>query len=154
MKNDLLIVIPSRLNSKRLKRKPLQKIGGKTLIELVYENIKKIKNYKILVATDSFKILNVLKKRNIPCALTSKKHISGSDRVSEISKNTKFKWILNLQGDEPLININDIKKLISKTLKYNKKNSDFVVSTLYIKKKFKKNKKNEVKLIVNRKNKV
>ena len=57
MKNNLLIVIPSRLNSKRLKKKPLQKIGNKTLIELVYENIKKIKIYKILVATDSFKIL-------------------------------------------------------------------------------------------------
>ena len=154
MKNNLLIVIPSRLNSKRLKKKPLKKIGKKTLIELVYENAKKIKNYKILVATDSYKILNILKKNNIPCAMTSKKHISGSDRVAEISKNTKFKWILNLQGDEPLININDIKRLISKTLKYNKKNPDFVVSTLYIKKKFKKNNKNEVKLTINKKNEV
>ena len=154
MKNNLLIVIPSRLNSKRLKKKPLQKIGNKTLIELVYENIKKIKIYKILVATDSFKILKILKKNNIPCALTSKKHISGSDRVAEISKKTKFKWILNLQGDEPLINITDIKRLINKTLEYNKKKSDFVVSTLYVKKKFKNNKRNEVKLIINNKNEV
>ena len=120
MKNDLLIVIPSRLNSKRLKRKPLQKIGEKTLIEFVYENIKKINNYKIIVATDSVKILNTLNKINIPCVLTSKKHKSGSDRVAEVARKTNFKWILNLQGDEPIINIKDIKKLISNTLKYNK----------------------------------
>ena len=151
MKNNLLIVIPSRLNSKRLKKKPLQKIGNKTLIELVYENIKKIKNYKILVATDSVKILNTLNKTNIPCILTSKKHKSGSDRVAEVAKKTKFRWILNLQGDEPVINIKDIKKLISNTLKYNKKNSNFVVSTLYVKKKFiNKNKRNEVKLFINK----
>lgn len=47
--NNLLIVIPSRLNSKRLKNKPLIKIGQFTLIELVYKNIKLLKNYKILV---------------------------------------------------------------------------------------------------------
>jgi len=151
MKNNLLIVIPSRLNSKRLKKKPLQKIGNKTLIELVYENIKKIKNYKILVATDSVKILNTLNRKDIPCVLTSKKHKSGSDRVAEVAKKTKFRWILNLQGDEPVINIKDIKKLISNTLKYNKKNSNFVVSTLYVKKKFiNKNKRNEVKLFINK----
>ena len=136
MRNNLLIVIPSRLNSKRLKRKPLQKIGKKTLIERVYENIKKIQSYKIIVATDSIEILNTCKKSNIPCVLTSKKHKSGSDRVAEIAKRTKFKWILNLQGDEPLINITDVKKLINKTLKYNKKKPDFVASTLHVKKKF------------------
>ena len=154
MRNNLLIVIPSRLNAKRLKRKPLRKIGKKTLIERVYENIKKIQSYKIIVATDSIEILNTCKKSNVPCVLTSKKHKSGSDRVAEIAKKTKFKWILNLQGDEPLININDIKKLINKTLKYNKKNSDFVASTLYVKKKFKINKKNEVKLLINKNNQV
>ena len=63
MRNNLLIVIPSRLNAKRLKQKPLLKIGNKTLIELVYENARKIKNYKILVATDSSKILNTCKKK-------------------------------------------------------------------------------------------
>ena len=154
MTNNLLIVIPSRLNAKRLKRKPLKKIGEKTLIELVYNNIKKIRKYKITVATDSVEILSLCKKNKIPCLMTKKNHQSGSDRVAEISMKKKFKWILNLQGDEPFINIKDIQNLITKTLKFNKKKSDFVVSTLFVKKKFKKNKKNEVKLLIDKNNKV
>ena len=154
MRNNLLIVIPSRINSKRLKQKPLLKVGNKTLIELVYENVSKIKYYEILVATDSVKILNVCKKKKIPCIITSKKHETGSDRVAEVSKKKRFKWILNLQGDEPLINIKDIKKLISKTLLYQRQRKNFVVSTLYVKKKFKKNNRNEVKLINNKKDEV
>ena len=154
MRNNLLIVIPSRLNAKRLKQKPLLRIGNKTLIELVYENARKIKNYKILVATDSSKILNTCKKNKIPCIITNKKHKTGSDRVAEVSKKRRFKWILNLQGDEPLINIKDIRKLINKTLLYEKHKKKFVVSTLYVKKKFKENNKNEVKLLINHKNEV
>ncbi|MAR64562.1 MAG: hypothetical protein CMB83_01335 [Flammeovirgaceae bacterium] len=154
MINNLLIVIPSRLNAKRLNQKPLLRIGNKTLIELVYENVRKIKNYKILVATDSTKILHTCKKNKIPCIITNKKHKTGSDRVAEVSKKKRFKWILNLQGDEPLININDIRKLISKTLVYERERKNFVVSTLYVKKKFKENNKNEVKLLINSKNEV
>ena len=61
--NNLLIVIPSRLGSKRLKNKPLIKIRKKTLIENVYQNIKAIKNYKIIIATDSKKISEICKKK-------------------------------------------------------------------------------------------
>ncbi len=154
MNNNLLIVIPSRLNSKRLKEKPLKKIGKRTLIEEVYKNIKKLKKYKIIVATDSSKICNICKKNNIPYQKTKKKHKTGSDRVAEVSNKKNFKWILNLQGDEPLIKIKDIENLIRKTLKYNKKNPDFVVSTLYVKKKFTVNKMSEVKLNINNKNEV
>ncbi len=116
--------------------------------------LKKIKNYKILVATDSVKILNTLNRKDIPCVLTSKKHKSGSDRVAEVARKTNFKWILNLQGDEPLINVNDVKRLINKTLIYNMKDNNFVASTLFVKKKFYKNIKSEVKLIINKKNQV
>ena len=151
---DLLIVIPSRLKAKRLYRKPLRIIKGKTLIDHVYNNIKKINIYKIIVATDSLEIINLCKIKNIPCMMTKKTHQSGSDRVAEVSRKKKFKWILNLQGDEPLINISDIKNLIKKTFKYNKINKKFVVSTLYVRKNFTKNNKNEVKLSLNKKNEV
>lgn len=151
--NNLLIVIPSRLNSKRLKNKPLIKIGQFTLIELVYKNIKLLKNYKILVATDSKKIANICKNNKIPF-INTKKHKTGSDRVAEVSKRKKFKWILNLQGDEPLIKLKDVKNLIKKTLIFNRKSKNFVVSTLFVRKKFKKNLRSEVKLITNSRNEV
>ena len=87
--NNLLIVIPSRLNSKRLKNKPLRKIGQFTLIELVYKNIKLLKNYKILVATDSKEISKVCISNKIPYLIT-KKHKTGSDRVAEVSQKKKI----------------------------------------------------------------
>lgn len=151
--NNLLIVIPSRLGSKRLKNKPLIKIRKKTLIENVYQNIKAIKNYKIIIATDSKKISEICKKKKIPFCIT-KKHKTGSDRVAEVASKEKYRWILNLQGDEPLISISDVSNLIKKTLQLEKKNKNFVASTLFFKKKFKKNVKSEVKLIINSKNEV
>ena len=66
--------------------------------------------------------------------MTKKSHVTGSDRVSEVSRKYNTPWILNLQGDEPIINVNDIKNLIKKTFSHNKKNKNFSVSTLYFKK--------------------
>lgn len=151
--NNLLIVIPSRLGSKRLKNKPLIKIGENTLIECVYQNIRSIKKYKIIVATDSKKISKICKNNNIPTYMT-KKHKTGSDRVAEVAQKKNFKWILNLQGDEPLISIFDVKNLIKNTINFEKNNNNFVASTLFVKKKFKNNIKSEVKLIINKKNEV
>ena len=53
--------------------------------------------------------------------MTRKNHSTGTDRVSEVSKKYNYDWILNIQGDEPLINIGDIKKLILKLYCYIKK---------------------------------
>ena len=83
---DLLIVIPSRLKAKRLYRKPLRIIKGKTLIEHVYNNIKKINIYKIIVATDSLEIINLCKIKNIPCMMTKKTH------QSQKLCNLTFSW--------------------------------------------------------------
>ena len=89
-----------------------------------------------MVATDDHRIFKHCKeKKKIDVMMSDKKHKSGTDRVAEISKKFNYKWILNIQGDEPLINIKDVKNLIMNTFKQNKINKNFSVSTLYYLKK-------------------
>jgi 3-deoxy-manno-octulosonate cytidylyltransferase (CMP-KDO synthetase) len=152
---QILIVIPSRFNSTRLPGKPLKKIGNKSMIEYVYLRAKKIGCAKVIVATDDDRIFKHCKENKINVMMTDKKHKSGTDRVAEISKQFNYKWILNIQGDEPLINIKDIKNLIKNTFKHNKIDKNFSVSTLYyLKKETYKNDLNEARLLINKKNEV
>tara|TARA_B100000963_G_scaffold172385_1_gene149918 strand:+ start:5674 stop:6411 length:738 start_codon:yes stop_codon:yes gene_type:complete len=132
MKFKILLVIPSRFNSTRLPGKPLKKIGGKTLIQRVYEKALKINCAKTIVATDDKRIYNHCVENEIECLITKKNHKTGSDRVSEVSKKYKYNWILNIQGDEPLININDVKNFIKKSILLFKKQK-FCASTMYYK---------------------
>ena len=102
-----LIIIPSRLNSTRLPEKPLILIKGKSLINRVYHQVKKCKNkIDILIATDNKKIVDHVKSFNGEVVLTKKKHVSGTDRCYEAvqSLNKKYDLIINVQGDEPIIN--------------------------------------------------
>ncbi len=150
MKFKILLVIPARFGSTRLLGKPLKKIGNKTLIQRVYERAQKVNCTKIIVATDDKRIFKHCKMNKIKCVMTRKNHSTGTDRVSEVSKKYNYDWILNIQGDEPLINIGDIKKLILKTLLLYKKKK-FSASTLYYKKKeTNKFDPNEARLLINK----
>ena len=125
------------------------------MIQRVYEKALKVKCKKTLVATDDKRIIQHCKLNNIDCVMTKKKHKTGSDRVSEVSEKYNTPWVLNLQGDEPIINVNDIKNLIKKTFLYDKKDKNFSVSTLYFKKKeTNKENPNEARLFLNKKNEV
>tara|TARA_B110000008_G_C16934402_1_gene549980 strand:+ start:752 stop:1531 length:780 start_codon:yes stop_codon:yes gene_type:complete len=116
---DYLIVIPARLKSSRLPGKPLKKINGKELVLHVLERCSLIfDKKKIVVATDSIKIQNFVKKKKFNSILTSKYCLTGTDRVSEVSKKIKAKMYINVQGDEPLINPKDIQKIISEKKKF------------------------------------
>ena len=102
-----LVIIPSRLNSTRLPEKPLILIKGKSLLSRVYHQVKKCKNKTdILIATDNEKIVDHVKSFNGEVVLTNEKHISGTDRCNEAvqSLNKKYDLIINVQGDEPIIN--------------------------------------------------
>ena len=108
------VVIPARLKSKRLPNKPLIKIQGKELIFRTYQQCAKAVNRKnIIVATDSLKILNFCKKKKINVIITSKKCLTGTDRVAEVAKKIKASFYINLQGDEPFFNPKDLKKIIT-----------------------------------------
>jgi 3-deoxy-manno-octulosonate cytidylyltransferase (CMP-KDO synthetase) len=109
-----IVVIPARYKSIRFPGKPLAIISGKSMIQYIYESIKKYPFLdEIIVATDDHRIINHCKEMNIPYALTHENHQSGTDRVAEVAKNYPFTYnIINLQGDEPFIKESDILKLI------------------------------------------
>lgn len=134
------------MSAKRLPGKPLLKINGKTLISLVLKKAEDCKVGKVIVATEDKKIEKEVKSHGGIALLTSKKHKSGTDRIWEAFqklKDNKIKYIINLQGDEPLIDVKDVRNL-NKIVKKNK----FQIATLAIKIKNKKilNNKNIVKV--------
>ena len=117
--SDFLIVIPARYKSKRLPGKPLIDIKGLPMIVRTYNQCKKVVNSsKILVATDHKKIFRLCKKKNINVMMTSTKCLTGTDRVAEVAKKIKKKFYINVQGDEPLCNPVDIKKIINTAKKH------------------------------------
>lgn len=107
-----LIIIPARFNSTRFPGKPLIDLKGKTMIQRVWESCKKSNATEVLVATDNDKIYNeVLKFGKV--VMTSEDCNSGTERVIEASLNfSEYDIIINVQGDEPFIDHNDINKLI------------------------------------------
>ena len=103
---DFLVVIPARLGSTRLPRKPLADIGGKPMVVRVAEQAKKSLAHSVVVATDSTEIQAVCNEHRIECLLTSSDHPTGTDRLAEVAQLLKLPsdtLVVNVQGDEPLI---------------------------------------------------
>ena len=122
---DFIIVIPARYNSKRLPGKPLIKINGIPMLLRTYNQCKKaVSETQIIIATDDVRIQNLCKKHNIRCVMTSKKCLTGTDRVYEVSKKIKKDFYINVQGDEPICNPKDIKKIIT----FAKKNPKHIIN--------------------------
>ena len=110
---DFIIIIPARLKSTRLPEKPLIEILGKSLIQRTYEQcLKAVDKDLIYVATDSEKILSHCESKGMNVLMTSSNALTGTDRVYEASKVVKAKYYINVQGDEPVFNPDDIKKII------------------------------------------
>ena len=108
-----VIVIPARLNSTRLPNKPLIEISGIPMIIRTYlQCTKVVDKSKVYIATDSEQIINIAKKYNANAILTSKNLLTGTDRVAEVSNIIDSEYYINIQGDEPVFNPNDIKLLI------------------------------------------
>jgi|TARA_B100001094_G_scaffold251332_1_gene249163 3-deoxy-manno-octulosonate cytidylyltransferase (CMP-KDO synthetase) len=115
--SDILGVIPARFNSTRLLGKPLKLIGDKPMIQHVYERTKKTLN-NVIVATDDDRIFNCIKDFGGKVILTKENHENGTSRCLEAvniyrdETGTEYKYIVNIQGDEPLIHEDHLKKLI------------------------------------------
>jgi len=110
------IIIPARLESKRLPRKPLIEINGNPMIILTAQNaIKAVGRENVFVATDSKEIENTCFFNDVNCLLTSKKCLTGTDRVIEAANKLSFNSFYNLQGDEPLFPPEVIKNFINQT---------------------------------------
>lgn len=106
-------VIPARLGSTRLERKPLQPLLNKPLILWVCEAVKKSKKLdQFVVATDSEEVFNVVKDAGFQAQMTSVDCPSGTDRALEVADQFNPQFIVNIQGDEPLILAEEIDGLI------------------------------------------
>lgn len=112
--NKAAIIIPARYNSSRLNGKPLLEVNDKPIIQYVYERALKVKNIDIVVvATDDERIYKKCIEFGANVEMTDDTHQSGSDRIGEVAKrHSDYKYIINLQGDEPLINVEDVQKIV------------------------------------------
>ena len=101
----VLGVIPARIGSERLARKPLQLLGGKPLIEIVWRRVASFNAVDALVvATDSEEIAEVCRAAGAEVEMTSPTHRSGTERVAEVAqRRSDFGVIVNIQGDEPFV---------------------------------------------------
>lgn len=107
-------VIPARYDSVRLPGKPLLMIGGKPLIVRVAERAAAAKSIsRTIVATDDPRICEVANKAGFDAAITRADHVSGTDRVAEVAHNLRAGIIVNLQGDEPLIDPETIDRAVN-----------------------------------------
>ena len=112
--SNIAIIIPSRLNAKRLPNKPLKLINKKEMILHVYDVAKSSNVGEVIVATPDQKIFDLIKSHSGLATLTSDKHETGTDRVFEVfEKKLKSipKIIINFQGDMPNLNPQAIKDL-------------------------------------------
>ncbi len=112
--SNSIIIIPSRLAATRLPHKPLIKINNKTLIMHVYEKAIESQIGEVYVATCDEEIASEVRKNGGKFIMTDIKHTTGTDRVYEASQKLNLKdidYIMNIQGDEPMINPLDIKNL-------------------------------------------
>lgn len=110
MDKQTAIIIPARYGSSRLEGKPLLKACDKPIIQWVWEKADKCEKIdRIIVATDDERIYDACKSFGAEVEMTSAEHKSGSDRIAEVaSRHPEIAYIINLQGDEPLIEQDNI----------------------------------------------
>ncbi len=116
-----LIIIPSRLSATRLPGKPLLKINNISIISHVFNKAKETNIGEVIVAAEDQEIVNDVKKNGGKAILTSNKHKTGTDRIYEAYQQLKLDnidFIMNIQGDEPAINIQDIINLNQMMINY------------------------------------
>ncbi len=150
---EFLVVIPARLGSTRLPRKPLADLAGKPMVVRVAERAKLSLAQSVVVATDSVEIQAVCDEHRIECLLTSPDHPTGTDRLAEVAQLLKLPanaLIVNVQGDEPLIPA-DLINQVAQTLADNAQCSISTVATP-IHDVAEMNNPNAVKVVLNRNN--
>lgn len=100
------VIIPARYASTRFPAKPLVEIQGKSMIEHVFRRAKKATGIDtVIVATDDERIEKHVKEFGGEVMMTSAAHLSGTDRCAEVAEKLgdEFQWVINVQGDEPMI---------------------------------------------------
>jgi 3-deoxy-manno-octulosonate cytidylyltransferase (CMP-KDO synthetase) len=113
MSMKIIGIIPARYGSTRLEGKPLKDICGKPMIQYVYEAAQKVDLLtKVVVATDDQRIVEAVEKFGGQAHLTSVDHKTGTDRIAEVARNIEADIVVNIQGDEPLLDPRQIDEAI------------------------------------------
>lgn len=124
-------VIPARYASTRFPGKMLADLNGKPLIQHVWERVKKSKKLDdVLIACDDVRIFEAVKGFGGKAVLTSVDHISGTDRIAEAVCDIDVEIVVNIQGDEPLIDSEVIDSLVDVLLHNEKYNMATVIKNL------------------------
>ena len=118
-KHKVSIIIPARYKSTRFPGKPVVEINGIPMVIRVANIAKEaIGKENVYIATDDERILDKVKEYNYKVIMTSDSALTGTDRVAEASEEIDSDIIINVQGDEPLLNPNHIKRVIEEKIKY------------------------------------
>lgn len=134
--NRICAIIPARYQSSRLPGKPLLTIGDKTIIQMTYEQTCKCKYIdKVYVVTDDDRIVNEVNTFSTSSALKSEKEcLNGTERICNVLEqiDSKYDIIVNVQGDEPYINPENIDLAIEKYIE-NEQDPTMVCTTIHSK---------------------
>lgn len=108
------VIIPARYGSSRLRGKPLIEVGGKPIIQWVFEKaVQATLADRVIIATDNRQIYETALMFGAEAEMTLESHNSGSDRIAEVvERHPEIAYIVNLQGDEPMIDPENIDKVI------------------------------------------
>ena len=110
-------VIPARYQSSRFPGKPLADLCGKPMIWWVYNRARLVKGLdEVVVATDDKRIIEACNSYAIPSIMTAKEHKNGSERLSEVARKTSGDIYVTIQGDEPLLEPENINKVLDTLL--------------------------------------
>lgn len=113
MSLEFIVVIPARYKSTRFPGKPLVDLCGKSMLLRTYEQCLKALDSKfIYVATEDQRIVDHCNEYNMNVILTSDNCLTGTDRIAEVASKIKADYYINVQGDEPLFNPEDITKVL------------------------------------------
>src|SRR5579863_1569442 len=101
---NVVVVIPARFGSTRLPGKPLVSLGGKPMVQRVYERAKRAQTvHRVIVATDDQRIMDAVKGFGGEARMTRSDHRTGTERIAEVAAHEGGEVFVNVQGDEPLI---------------------------------------------------
>jgi len=126
-----MIIIPARIGSSRFPNKVLADIAGTPMVIRTAQAVNSID--RVAIATDSQDVIDIAKQYNIEAILTSTKHQSGTDRIYEASQKLKLddnEIIINVQGDEPFIEIEIVQAIFDLT-KANISNNRIIMNSCY-----------------------
>lgn len=113
---EIVVIIPARYGAVRLPGKPLLDLGGKPLIQHTYERASRVQSVaRVMVATDDCRIFDAVRAFGGEAVMTSSEHPTGTDRIAEVAADLDCDFVVNVQGDEALIDPRMIEQVIATT---------------------------------------